>query len=90
MVGFIVAFAMRMHYLTLDMDTSLCVLATPGEPSRLVGVDPFRIWFWILVAIGLTVTQQLSRRMAIISCTLMCLIAMGARIGMQYAVAGMK
>ena len=84
LVGFIVAFAMRMHYRTLDLDTSLGVLATPGEPSPLVGVDPFRIWFWILVAIGLTVTQQLSRRMAIISCTLMCLIAIESACNMRW------
>ncbi len=84
LAAYAVRFAMMMHYRSLEVDTSLGILATPGQPSFLVAFDPFRIWFWVLVAIGLTVTHQLSRRMAIVSCTIMCLLAMSGRVAVQY------
>ena len=82
LVGFIVRLAMVIYYRTTDVNTSLAMLAPPGLPSPLSAVDPFRIWFWVLVVIGLVVTRQLSRRMAITSCTLMALLAAGVRIAM--------
>ena len=51
----------------------------------LSGVDPFRIWFWVLVAIGLTVTQQLSRRMAIVCSTVLGLVGIGVHAGLAFA-----
>ena len=89
--GFVVLFAavvriaMVLSYRTTEVDTSLGMLVPPGTASPLVAVDPFRIWFWVLVAIGLTVTRQLSRRMAIVCCVLMGLLASGVRIAMAYA-----
>ncbi len=76
--------AMLFYYRTLDVDTSLRSLGPAGEPTFLAAIDPFRIWFWVLVGLGLVVTQQLSRRMAIVSCSLMCLAATGARAAMEY------
>ncbi|MHC4698088.1 MAG: YIP1 family protein, partial [Planctomycetota bacterium] len=79
LIAHIVRLAMVICYRTTEVNTSLEMLAAPGKPSALAAVDPFRIWFWVLVVIGLIVTRQLSRRMAIVSCTLMALTAAGLR-----------
>jgi|CXWL01.1.fsa_nt_gi ABC-type Na+ efflux pump permease subunit len=84
LLGAVVWLAMVLHYRTIDVSTSLGMLAPPGKPSVLGAVDPFRIWFWVLVAIGLTVTRQLSRRMAIASCVVMGLAAFGMRTAMEF------
>ncbi len=75
---------MMLYYRTNDVDTSLGVLATSKSTLWLAAIDPFRIWFWVVVAIGVAVTQQLSRRMAIVSCTGMCLLTMGMRAAKEY------
>ncbi len=74
---------MMLYYRTLAVDTSLGMLVPPGEPSWLSAIDPFRFWFWVLVAIGVAVTHQLGRRMAIASCVLMCLVATGVRVALS-------
>ena len=84
LLGAIVGLAMVLYYRTIEVSTSRGVLAPPGKPSVLGAVDPFRIWFWILVAIGLTVTRQLSRRMAIASCVVMGLVSFGVRAAMEF------
>jgi hypothetical protein len=83
-VGYIVRLAMVLCYRTTNVDTSLGMLAEPGKPTPLSAIDPFQIWFWVLVAVGLIVTRQLSRRMAVVSCTLMGLIAIGVRLALIY------
>ena len=85
LVAAVVRIAMVLSYRTTDVDTSLGMMVPPGAASPLVAVDPFRIWFWVLVAIGLTVTRQLSRRTAIVCCVSMGLMASGVRIAMAYA-----
>jgi len=80
--------AMMWYYRTIDVGTTLAALAPPGKPSVLAAIDPFRIWFWVLVAIGLTVTRQLSRRMAIASCVFLGLVGFGIRAAAQFAIAG--
>jgi hypothetical protein len=85
LVGYGVRLAMVIYYRTTYVDTSLGLLAAPGEPSPLVAIDPFKIWFWVLVVLGLIVTRQLNRRIAVVSCVLMALVAAGTRVGMQYA-----
>ncbi len=85
LVAYALRLAMMLTYKTIEVDTSLGALATSKGLAWLAAIDPFRIWFWVVVAIGLTVTQQLSRRMAIVSCVLMCTIATGARGAMEYA-----
>jgi hypothetical protein len=84
LAGCVVRLGMVLYYRTTEVDTSLGMLRAPGAPTPLSGVDPFRIWFWVLVAIGLVVTRQLGRRMAIVSCTLMGLIAVGVRVALAY------
>jgi hypothetical protein len=84
LLGAVVGLAMVLYYRTIEVSTSLGMLAPPGKPSVLAAIDPFRIWFWVLVAIGLTVTRQLSRRMAIASCIVMGLAAFGVRAAMEF------
>ncbi len=84
LLGAVVGLVMMLHYRTIEVSTSLGMLAPPGKPSVLGAVDPFRIWFWVLVAIGLTVTRQLSRRMALLSCVVMALAAFGVRAAMEF------
>ena len=76
--------AMMLYFRTTVIDTSLRVLGPFGKFNPLAGIDPFRIWFWVLIGIGLTVTQQLSRRMAIATCSVMCLLAIGGRVALEY------
>ncbi len=85
LLAYILRLAMMIYYRTINVDTSLGLLAAPGKPSALAAIDPFRIWFWVLVAIGLVVTRQLGRRMAIASCALMAIVATLARVGLVYA-----
>ncbi len=85
LLAHVLRLAMMLAYRSVDVATNLSMFAPAGEPTWLVAIDPFRIWFWVSVAVGLTVTQQLSRRVAIVSCSLMCLASAGVRVGMQYA-----
>ncbi|MBI1826833.1 MAG: YIP1 family protein [Planctomycetes bacterium] len=73
----ILQLAMMLFFKSTAVDTTLRALGRAGEPTLWAAVDPFRIWFWVLVAIGLITTQQLSRWKAIIICTLMCGMALG-------------
>lgn len=82
-LGHVVRLAMVITYRTIDVDTSLAMLSAPGKASPLSAVDPFRIWFWVLVAMGLVITRQLSRRSAIVSCTSMAFLAAGARVAVS-------
>ena len=77
--------AMVINYRTIYVDTSLGMLATSKPFAWLEAIDPFRIWYWVVIAIGLAVTHQLSRRMAIVSCVVLCVSAMGIRIARVYA-----
>lgn len=77
--------AMMLCYRTIEVDTSLGLLVPMSEETRtlntiLSAVDPFRAWFWILVAVGLVVSGQLSRRAAVTTCVLFWLIATGVRM----------
>jgi hypothetical protein len=77
--------AMMLCYRTIDVDTSLGLLVPVSEQTGalktiLSAIDPFRMWFWILVGVGLVVTGQLSRRAAVTTCVVFWLVATGARI----------
>jgi hypothetical protein len=84
LVAYALRLGMMLFYRTIEVDTSLGTLARSKGLAWLAAIDPFRIWFWVLVAIGLIVTHQLSRRMAVVSCTLMGLIAIGIRVARVY------
>lgn len=80
----LVRLGMVLTYRTTFVDTSLGMLAPVGAPTLLSAVDPFRIWFWVLVGIGLTVTRQLGRRSAVLSCVCLATVAAAARAAMSY------
>jgi hypothetical protein len=75
---------MMIAYRTTQVDTSLRMMSEPGKPSPWAAIDPFRIWFWVLVVMGVTVTRQLSRRAALMTCSMMFLIATAAIAGLEY------
>ncbi len=85
LISYILRVCMMMYYGTMNVDTSLALLADPGRGTVLAAFDPFLIWFWILVAMGLIVTQQLSRRMAIGSGSMLCIGTMGMRVGLSFS-----
>lgn len=88
LTGFVIELLMMLYSRSTEIGTTLAPLGTGVMSKVLAGVDPFRIWFWVLVAIGLTVTQQLSRRMAIVTCTILCLIGVGIHTGLAFASGG--
>lgn len=88
LTGYVVELLMMLYYRSTEVGTSLAGLGTGVAAKVLSGVDPFRIWFWVLVAIGLIVTQQLSRRMAIVATTLLCLVGVGIHAGIAFASGG--
>lgn len=85
LVAHVLRLAMMLAYRTIDVGTSLAMVMPAGKVVWLSAIDPFRIWFWVLVAVGLSVTQQLTRRAAIATAGVMCLLAVGARIGLAQA-----
>lgn len=85
LVGYVVRLAMVIAYRTSAVETSLAMLAPPGQGTPLAGIDVFRIWFWVLLASGLIITRQVGRRMAIVSCSVLALSAAGVRIALSYA-----
>ncbi len=63
------------------MDVAEASSAAPlaGLAGLMTAVDPFRIWFWIILAIGLVTTSQLRGWKVWLSCSLCWLIAAGMR-----------
>lgn len=81
---------------TLDVDTSAGAVARAWASdafpqkslelatSALSGLDPFRLWFWVMVLIGLKATAQLRGWRAWVPCVFLWLLAAGIRTGMVY------
>ncbi len=84
LTAYVLKLVMMLYYHSTEVDTSLRALAEAGKPSALGAIDPFRIWFWVLVCIGLVTTHQLSRRMAVVTCCVLGLGALGVRIALEY------
>lgn len=91
-IGLIVRLGMRLRFRTFFVDTSLAPLtnfmelqgANAAQASAVVGglltaLDPFRIWFWLIMVTGLTVTRQLRGWQAWCACTFFWLAAAGLR-----------
>ncbi len=85
LAGYALRLGMMFYYRTTEVDTTLGALGVNGKPTVLAALDPFHIWFWVLVAMGLTGTHQLSRKMAIGVCVALYLISFGVRAAMQFA-----
>ena len=77
LAALILQLAMMLYFKSTAVDTTLHALGRPGKPTLWAAVDPFRMWFWVLVAIGLITTQQLGRWKAILVCILMCGLGLG-------------
>lgn len=89
-----VRFAFMLRFRTLEVDTSaaLLVRASAGEGMALQqmaalsglasAIDPFRIWFWVMVILGLSVTRQLTGWRAWVWCIACWLVAAIARTAM--------
>ncbi len=80
-----VRLAAMLNYRTIEVDTSLGLLAPGAEAGGaldtvLSAIDPFRTWFWVLVAMGLVLTGQLTRRAAVIWCVLFWMVTTGVRM----------
>jgi hypothetical protein len=88
LTGYVVELLMMFYYRSTEVGTSLTGLGTGVMAKVLGGVDPFRIWFWVLVAIGLIVTQQLSRRMAMFACTMLGVFGAAVHVGLAFASGG--
>lgn len=86
LAAFVLQLVMMLYFRTTEIDTSLRGLWPVGSFNPLSAVDPFRIWYWALVGMGLTVTQQLSRRTATAACSVMCLLGIGGRMAIEYSV----
>lgn len=84
LAAFVLQLAMMLAFRQPEIDTSLRALGPIGKFNPFAAVDPFRVWFWMLVGIGLSVTQQLSRRTAMATCSAMCLLAIGGRMAIEY------
>lgn len=98
MLRLLTTLALMLHYGTLEVYTSLVPLtrfmvqadgANPKAVAAVVGLltaaDPFRIWFWLVVVVGLSATAQLRGWRAWVVCTLCWLIAAGVRCGLTVA-----
>ncbi len=92
---------LRLRYGTLEADTSLALLArflaeTDGADPMTVAalsgllsaLDPFRVWFWLAVIVGLSATTQLRGWRAWLTCSLCWLTAAGARSALAVAAIG--
>lgn len=86
-IAIVLRLAMMMAWRTTHVDTSLRMLGELGKPTFWAAVDPFRIWFWVLIALGVTTTRQLSRRAAIAAAVVLFVLSTGARIGLEYLMA---
>jgi len=76
-VGFIVSF---LGQATLSLSNG------PLIAQRILsGIDPFHVWFWLLVIGGLATTTQLRASRAWVTCGLFWLVATGVRIGLGFA-----
>jgi hypothetical protein len=100
LAGMVLRLILMLRYGSLDVDTSLGILvrrpfeggeaAAPLDvllPPALSGFDPFRLWYWGVVIVGLSTTAQLRGWRAWVVCALLWLLAAGVRTGAAAAMA---
>ncbi len=96
----LVGLALMLQYRSLEVDTSLALLVRLLVPAEdvsprtlaaasglLTALDPFRIWYWLVAIVGLSVTSQLPGWRAWLTCGLCWLAAAGSRCGLELAMA---
>ncbi len=94
----LVQLALMLHCRSLEVDTSLSLamhwlVASLGLSATnmravsglLTALDPFRIWYWLVMILGLSVTSQLRGWRAWVTCGLCWLTAAGGRAGLAVA-----
>ena len=92
----LVVLGLRLYTHVLDVDTSLALLLRLLPPATgripptlaleaglLTALDPFRMWYWAIVVIGLAASAQLPGWRAWVACGLCWLMAGGGRGGMD-------
>ena len=82
LAAYVLRLVMMLYYRTSEVSTSLAGLDPADGVNLWAAVDPFRIWFWVLVVIGLTVTRQLKWVAALASCLVMFIATHGVRVGL--------
>jgi len=100
-LGELTRLVLMLRHQTLDVYTSLALLTQSGDfgsnlhgpaavavPAMLSSFDPFRVWFWLLMAVGLTTTSQVRGWKAWATCFGFWLIAAMVRTGVAVAAAG--
>ncbi len=99
-LGLVVRLGLMLWYRTLEVDTSLALLSRSFVPQEaanrmslavssglLSAVDPFRMWFWFVIVVGLTATSQLRGWKVWTVCTLLWLSAAGVRTALACGMA---
>lgn len=92
-------FMLRFHTLYVDTSLGLLVRTMDSQPGvnaqayaafegLLTGIDPFRIWFWLVIVVGLNATSQLRGWRAWLPCTMFWLLAALMRAGVAAAAVG--
>jgi hypothetical protein len=94
----LVMLALTLWYETLEVYTSLEPLAwllagtEAAERTKvaalsglLSAVDPFRVWFWLVIIVGLSATAQLRGWRAWMTCVVCWLVGAGGRCGLAVA-----
>lgn len=92
LLGLLMRLVLMLRYATLEIDTSLALLTRPlvraegADPvglaalaGGLTALEPFRVWFWLVVIVGLSATAQLRGWRAWAICLLCWLAAAGVR-----------
>jgi len=95
----LIRLGLMLRFATLEIDTSLApvvALIRPGQemdPMQvaaisgvLTGLDPFRIWYWLVVIVGLATTSQLRGWRAWLVCGFCWLVGAAARCGLTVMV----
>lgn len=94
----LVTLGLMLHFETLEVDTSAALLvrlwhtpetfdpkALAATAGTMTALDPFRVWYWLLVVTGLKVTMQLPGWRAWLVCVLAWLVGAVARAGLTVA-----
>lgn len=94
----LVTLGLMLRFETLEVDTSAALLvrlwhapetldpkALAATAGMLTALDPFRIWYWVIVATGLRVTMQLPGWRAWPVCGLAWLVGAAGRAGLTAA-----
>ncbi len=101
-VASVVRLSLMLRHSTLQVDTSAALLARlapaaaqvssapPVAEILLSAVEPFRIWFWLVVLAGVTVTAQLSKWRARVTCFLLWFTVSAVQVAMAFAAAASR